>query len=331
MDGGPPRPPPISHILRDGARHAHFPARVPHHAGGEPRAVPLTPRVAAGGTRDPSTRSHALVAHGSAGVPMLFPSGRLTPRPLVGAGHHCDQLVMAASATSAATSGAALDDPFRGVPSGGALLYKLGGSADGGSVRRDDADRFEIGTSNMFGDRNVGSDPGRSDARRRSSPVEASAIPLFSGTSASSCEVAPRHKRRRRTGPNHNGRKTRTDKKNKHKTAAASAAVARANAARARQDDRKEAGRFKADARLFLVKEWTAFGKKKLGKEGTNLQLPVKNAATNIQKRTANKAGVPHKLTAIQGSSNRCASTCRCAKTRAPPGRVPGTWRTCTR
>ena len=79
---------------------------------------------------------------------MLFPRGRLTPRPLVAAGHHCDQLAMAASATSAATSGAALNVPFRGVPSGGALLYRMVGSADGGSVDWDGADRFEIGSSN---------------------------------------------------------------------------------------------------------------------------------------------------------------------------------------
>jgi len=301
MDGGPPGLPPISHILRDGARHAHLPARVPHQAGGEPRAVPLTPRVAAGGPTDSSTRSPPLVAHGSACVPMLFPSGRSTPRPLVKAGHHCDQLAMAASATSAGTRGAALDDQFLGMPSVGALFYNMGGSADGGSVGGDDADRFEIGTSNTFGDRNVGSDPGRSDAWSCSSPVEGSAIPLFSHTSASSSEVAPRHKRRRRTGPNHNGPQTRTDKKIKHQTAAASAAMARANAARARLDDGKEAGRFKADVRLLLVKEWTAFVQKQLGKEGTNLQLSVKNAATYIQKRTATKAGVPHMLTAIQG------------------------------
>jgi len=175
------------------------------------------------------------------------------------------------------------------------------GTADGGSVDWDDADRFEIGSSNTFGDRNVGSDPGRSDARRRSSPVKASTIPLFSQISASSSEVAARHKRRRRTGPNHNGRRTRTDKKNKRKTAAASAAVARAKPARATQDDGREACRFKAEVRLFLVKEWTAFVKKQLGKEGTNLQLSVKKSETYIQKRTANKAVVPHKLTAIQG------------------------------
>ena len=113
--------------------------------------------------------------------------------------------------------------------------------------------------------------------------------------------MAARHKRRRRTGPNHNGRRTRTDEKNKRKTAAASAAVARAKPARATQDDGKEACRFKAEVRLFLVKEWTAFVKKQLGKEGTNLQLSVKNSETYIQKRTANKAVVPHKLTAIQG------------------------------
>jgi len=229
---------------------------------------------------------------------------------------------MAASATSAGTRGAALDDQFLGMPSVGALFYNMGGSADGGSVGGDDADRFEIGTSNTFGDRNVGSDPGRSDAWRCSSPVEGSAIPLFSHTSASSSEVAPRHKRRRRTGPNHNGPQTRTDKKNKHQTAAASAAMARANAARARQDDGKEAGRFKADVRLLLVKEWTAFVQKQLGKEGTNLQLSVKNAATYIQKRTATKAGVPHMLTAIQGVFDPVRRYMQVCQNASPTGAV---------
>ena len=39
----------------------------------------------------------------------------------------------------------------------------------------------------------------------------------------------------------------------------------------------------------------------KLCKGGINPELSVKNAATHNPKRVANKAGVPHKLTAIQG------------------------------
>jgi len=111
--------------------------------------------------------------------------------------------------------------------------------------------RFKIGSSNTFGDQNVGSDPGRSDARRRSSPVEARVIPLLSDTTASKFKVAPRRKRRRRTGPNRDGRQTRWEK-NKNRKAAASAAVACANAARESQDEGKESRRFKADLRLFL-------------------------------------------------------------------------------
>jgi len=154
-------PPAAPHLPHSPRRCAARPPPRPGSSSCGWRATcgPAHPTRCGGRPTDPSTPSPPLVAHGSAGVPMLFPRGRLTPRPLVAAGHHCDQLAMAASATSAATSGAALNVPFRGVPSGGALLYRMVGSTDGGSVDWDDADRFEIGSSNTFGDRNVGAIP----------------------------------------------------------------------------------------------------------------------------------------------------------------------------
>jgi len=58
------------------------------------------------------------------------------------AGHHRDQLAMAANATSAAATGAALNDPLRNIPSGGEVLYRMGGSTDGPSVGGDVAEPF---------------------------------------------------------------------------------------------------------------------------------------------------------------------------------------------
>lgn len=263
-----------------------------------PSLIPLAAFGMAGGARSFPCRTGSAAeppgqlspqnTSGRPGGPADFPAGGLPPRQDFDGSRHGYSPNMGTL------------DPYSAAATvhGGPAVYRTGSD----SYRS--RSNCRIGETGRLGSRDppdLAGDTGRSSAA-------AEAAPELSGDSDEELdeERPRRRRRRRRTRP--------ISVRDQHKKK-----KARSNATTA-ADDGKDGGRFKADVRVFLIQEWMAYVRKRLGREGVNLRLSTKNAATYIQKGTVNKTGIPHKLSAIKGVLDQVRKYMQARQDASPTG-----------